>query len=75
MERYTDPQHPMKEMVAFRVLKIVEPVKDLVQDYDGYVQRPSEGVLIQRSKCPSAFSLKTTMKGAAILPYNFGDLP
>jgi hypothetical protein len=74
MERYADPRHPMEEMVALRVLKIVEPVKDLIKDYDGYVQRPSEGVLIQRSKYTPTLSLKTSMKGAAILPHNFEDL-
>ncbi|KAF8347418.1 hypothetical protein F5887DRAFT_1281109 [Amanita rubescens] len=64
-----------KGRVALRVLEIVEPVKDLIKDYDGFVHRPTEGALIQRSKYIPMTSLKTTMKGAVILPHNFEDLP
>jgi len=75
LERYVRPQRPEKEMVALRVLKIIEPVKDLIKDYDGYVQRPSEGALFQRSKYTPVSSLKTLMNGVATLPHNFEDLP
>ena len=60
--------------MALRVLKIIEPVKALLEDYDGYVHQPAEGALIQRSNVDipvASFGLK----GAAILPLNFDDLP
>jgi hypothetical protein len=62
-------------MVAFRVLKVIEPVKDLLEDYDGHLQRPTEGALIQRSNSFPVTSLKTSMKSAAVLPDNLEDLP
>ena len=62
-------------MVALRVLKIVEPVKDLIEDYDGYIQRPAEGELIQRTGSIPMRSLRTSMKDAAVLPHNLEDLP
>jgi hypothetical protein len=72
LELFVRPQRPEKEMVALRVLKIVEPVRDLIKDYDGYVQRPSEGALFQQSRCIQASAL---MNSAATLPHNFEDLP
>ncbi len=61
---------------SLRVLKIVEPVKDLIEDYDGYVQRPTEGALMQRSDSYIPVKdLKTSMKDAALLPHNLEDLP
>ena len=62
-------------MLAFRVLKIVEPVKDLIEVYDGYLKRPTAGALIQRSRSIAAASLKTSMKFATVLLHNFEDLP
>ncbi|KAF8347401.1 hypothetical protein F5887DRAFT_30134 [Amanita rubescens] len=70
-----EPRRSKIEKVALRVLKIVEPVKDLIEDYDGYVQRPTEGALIQRSYYFPAAELRTSLKDAAVLPYNFEDLP
>ena len=64
--------------MALRVLKIIEPVKALIEEYDGHVHRPTEGELIQRSNVglPVAFfKLNKSLKGAAILPLNFDDLP
>jgi len=75
LERYVRPQHPEKERLALRVLKIVEPVKDLIEEYDGFVQRPTEGALIQRLDYVPLSSLKMSMKDAAVLPHNFEDLP
>jgi len=40
--------------VAIRILKIVEPVQDLIKDYSGPVLRPMEGTLLRR------FSLRNT---------------
>ncbi|KAF8340883.1 hypothetical protein F5887DRAFT_1284186 [Amanita rubescens] len=75
MERYASPQRPKDEMVALRILEIVEPVKILIEDYDGHIQRPTEGALIQQSKHIPITILKTAMEGAGILPHNFEDLP
>ncbi|KAF8347384.1 hypothetical protein F5887DRAFT_881885, partial [Amanita rubescens] len=72
LERYVCPRRPEKELVVFRVLKIVEPVKDLIKNYDGYIQRPTEGALIQRRDSIPAMILK---EDAAILPHNFEDIP
>ena len=63
--------------MALRVLKIIEPVKTLLEDYDGYLHHPAEGALIQRSnvKFPVvSFRMNQSLKGAAILPLNFDDL-
>ncbi len=75
LERFVGPQYSKGEAVALRVLKIVEPVKYLIEDYDGYVQRPTEGALIQRSNRIPVQDLKTSMKNAAFLPHNLEDLP
>ncbi|KAF8351045.1 hypothetical protein F5887DRAFT_1155265 [Amanita rubescens] len=73
MERYV---HCQRSKVALRVLKIVEPVKDLIEDYDGHIQRPTEGALIQRSTFTPVANLNTLLlKCAAVLPHNFEDLP
>ncbi len=64
--------------MTLRVLKIIEPVKALVDDYDGYLHQPTEGALIQRSSVRhpvAALSLNLSLKGAKILPLNFDDLP
>ncbi|KAF8347386.1 hypothetical protein F5887DRAFT_1172479 [Amanita rubescens] len=76
LERYVRPRRPEEEAVVLRVLKIVEPVKDLIEDYDGHVQRPTEGALIKRIRSTSfpATILKTSVKGLAVLPHNFEDL-
>ena len=64
-----------------RVLKIMEPVYDLLEDYDGYIHRPVEGALIQRSQHNSntltvvVRDSKSNMKDALMLPINFEDLP
>ncbi|TFK67936.1 hypothetical protein BDN72DRAFT_842430 [Pluteus cervinus] len=39
------PQHPQ---LVVRVMKITEPVKCLIPDYDGYVNPPREGELVTR---------------------------
>ena len=75
MECYMLPQRPKDEKAALRVLEIVEPVKDLIENYDGYVQRPTRGALIQRSDYIPVKDLRTSVKGAAILPHDFEDLP
>ncbi len=70
--------------MALRILKIVEPVQDLVKDYDGRVHRPTEGMLIQRSMLGGSHTdplVVTTsldvamMTHATVLPVNFDDLP
>ena len=58
--------------MALRVLKVVEPVQDLIEDYDGYLQRPTEGSLIQRS---DSIMTRTKYAAMAALPYDFEDLP
>ncbi|KAF8347399.1 hypothetical protein F5887DRAFT_1072391 [Amanita rubescens] len=72
LEVNVGPQRPEKEVMGLRVLKIVEPVKDLIKDYDGHVQRPFEGALFLQSRCTPE---STLMNGAATLPRNFEDLP
>jgi hypothetical protein len=63
-----------------RVLKIVEPVQDLVEDYDGRICRPKEGELVQRSgfKHPDAGVVRKPI-GESVkelnLPVHFEDLP
>jgi len=74
LERYVSPKFSKEGAVALRVLKIVEPVKDLIEDYDGHVQRSTEGALIQRSDRIPVKELKTSMKDAALLPHNLEDL-
>jgi hypothetical protein len=72
---------PYDGKVALRILKIIEPVPDLLKDYDGYIHRPVEGALVQRSQCnfdmPTVVvrDLKANMKDALKLPINFEDLP
>lgn len=72
---------PHKDRMAMRVLKIIEPVQDLVQDYDGYVHRPKEGAPLERSSVHSGKPtvvvryLREAMKDALMLPVNFEDLP
>jgi hypothetical protein len=68
LERYVLRE---KEKVAFRVLKVVEPVKDLIEGYDGYIQRPTEGSLIQQSNSIPV----TRPKRSIVLPHDFEDLP
>ena len=77
-EPFVNPKRPEQDQVALRVLKIMEPVKALVEDYDGYLHQPTEGVLIQRSNIGypvSAFGLNRSLKAMATLPFNFDDLP
>ncbi|RDB30810.1 hypothetical protein Hypma_005772 [Hypsizygus marmoreus] len=45
LELSTLPQHP-KNTVVFRVIKIIEPVKCVIDDYDGYMHEPREGYLL-----------------------------
>ena len=63
--------------MALRVLKIIEPVKALIEDYDGHVHRPTEGALVQRSNIANRvpFFNLSSLKGTASLPLNFDDLP
>ena len=66
-----------------RIIKIVEPVQDLVKDYDGHIRRPTEGMLVQRSMLGThtdplvvTTSLDVAMMThATVLPVNFDDLP
>jgi len=77
-EPSVDPKRPEQDLVALRVLKIIEPVKALSEDYDDYVHQPTEGALIQRSKkgrSVAEFRLNESLKAAATLPLNFDDLP
>lgn len=69
--------------MALRILEIVEPVRDLVKDYDGHVHRPTAGMLVQRSMLGSSLAdplVVTTsldvamMTHATVLPVNFDDL-
>ncbi|KAF8350356.1 hypothetical protein F5887DRAFT_297990 [Amanita rubescens] len=74
----TNPKRPNQDQVALRVLKIIEPVKSLVEDYDGYLHQPTEGMLVQRSHVGhpvAALRLDRSLKAAATLPLNFDDLP
>jgi hypothetical protein len=66
---------PKGEITAMRVLKIVNPVKDLIEDYDGYVQRPTEGSLIQRLGSFPVIDLNISMKDVAVLSHNLEDIP
>ncbi len=78
LEPFVHPKCPEQHQVAVRVLKIIEPVKALVDNYDGHVHQPTEGALIQRSNTRSPFAtfgLNQSLKGAVILPVNFDDLP
>jgi len=76
-EPSVNPKRPEQDQVALRVLKIIEPVKTLVEDYDGYLHQPTEGMLIQRSNMahPVPRLRLQTLKAAATLPLNFDDLP
>ncbi|KAF8350353.1 hypothetical protein F5887DRAFT_1125901 [Amanita rubescens] len=74
----TNPKRPEQDQVALRVLKIIEPVKALVEDYDGYLHQPTEGMLVQRSHVGypvASLRLDQSLKAAATLPLNFDDLP
>ncbi|KAF8350380.1 hypothetical protein F5887DRAFT_298767 [Amanita rubescens] len=77
-EPFVNPKRPEQDLVALRVLKIIEPVKALSEDYDGYIHQPTEGALIQRSNIGRSvveFRLNESLKAAATLPLNFDDLP
>ena len=72
LERYGE------DKVVMRVLKILEPVQDLVKDYDGSLCRPTEGELIQRlsDDKPTVVTRSVSMmKDALALPTNLEDLP
>ncbi|KAF8350382.1 hypothetical protein F5887DRAFT_1069406 [Amanita rubescens] len=84
LEPYMCPRYPNDDRVALRIIKIVEPVQDLVKDYDGHVHRPTEGMLVQRSMLGSHTDPLVTittsldvpmMTHATVLPVNFDDLP
>lgn len=68
---------PFEDKVAMRVVKILEPVQDMIKGYDGYIHRPIEGELIRRS----VSTLVTRRikagraKDASMLPVNLEDLP
>lgn len=47
-ERSTLEEHASRWILFIRVLKIIEPVRCLVPDYDGYMEEPKEGALISR---------------------------
>ena len=69
LERYGDDQ------VALRVLKILEPVRDLVKDYDGPLCRPTEGELIQELLGDKTAVVTRNLSDALTLPINLEDLP
>ncbi|KAF8350351.1 hypothetical protein F5887DRAFT_1069382 [Amanita rubescens] len=74
----TNPKHPEQDLLALRVLKIIEPVKVLVEDYGGYLHQPTEGALFQRSNISypvPAFKSHHSLKALTTLPLNFDDLP
>lgn len=66
-----------KDKLALRVVKIIEPVQDMLKDYDGYVHRPTEGALVRRSRSTLVTRrIKANRtKDAMMLPLNFEDLP
>ncbi|KAF8350383.1 hypothetical protein F5887DRAFT_1069407 [Amanita rubescens] len=78
LEPYRCPRRPEKNTVAFRIVKIVEPVQDLVKDYDGHLLRPTEGMLLHRPISPHKVVVRSldtkSMKDTAMLPINFEDL-
>ncbi|KAF8350354.1 hypothetical protein F5887DRAFT_1094627 [Amanita rubescens] len=74
----TNPKRPEQDQVALHVLKIIEPVKALIEDYDGYLHQPTEGMLVQRSNIGfpvPALRLDQSLKVRTTLPLNFDDLP
>ncbi|KAF8350352.1 hypothetical protein F5887DRAFT_1125899 [Amanita rubescens] len=75
----TSPKHPEQLQVALCVLKIIEPVKVLVEDYDGYLRQPTEGALFQRSNIgypvPAFTKPHQSLKALTTLPLNLNDLP
>lgn len=81
LEPYVDPERPDENRVAFRVLRVIEPVHVLLKDYDYYIHPPTEGSLVQRSfswQAPAAItrSLDTdSLRSAMMLPPNYGDIP
>lgn len=68
---------PYGDMLALRVVKIIEPVQDMLKDYDGFVHRPTEGALVRRSplKLVTRRIKAIRTKDALMLPVNFEDLP
>ena len=70
---------PYNDRLAMRVLKILEPVQDLIEGYDGRIHRPKEGELVQRSgfKHPDAGVVKKLI-GESVkelnLPVHLEDL-
>ena len=69
LERYGE------DRLALRVLKILEPVQDLVKDVA--LCRPTEGELIQRlsGDKPVVVTRSLNMKDALALPMNIEDIP
>ena len=69
LERYGE------DRLALRVLKILEPVQDLVKDV--VLCRPTEGELIQRlsGDKPVVVTRSLNMKDVLALPMNIEDIP
>ncbi|KAF8332493.1 hypothetical protein F5887DRAFT_920986 [Amanita rubescens] len=75
LEPLVNPKRPEQGQLAIRVLKIIEPVKALVENYDGYLHQPTEGVLVQRSNMALPVPARRLYQAVATLPLNFDDLP
>lgn len=66
--------------LAMRILKIVEPVQDLIKDYDGRIRRPVEGELVKISDGRGGTTdvmrhMGVSMEDALKLPVHLEDVP
>ena len=68
---------PYEGRLAVRVLKILEPVQDLVEGYKGFIHRPVEGELVQRSHATGVVTrpMAESVKELTSFPVHFEDLP
>ncbi|KAF9812235.1 hypothetical protein IEO21_06275 [Rhodonia placenta] len=57
LERSTLPNHAQRRVVVLRVLEIIEPIRPIVPDYDGYLEPPAEGALLQRGRKPVSIDI------------------